>query len=384
MVETSPEQRRECRPSEEGSRLELSVLSSRPEFEALSSWWQRCTRETDSPFQHLEWILQYIELFPGDHRVFLVEQFGEPIAAFPLRIEGRKVDLIGSDICDFQDVICLPRTPLSGAVSGLIQWAHSNGLFIDFRKLSNRGWLYGELSKPEWSQRFGIDDRIHGPCPFFDQMSGKTLQEITGVFSKSTRKKVRRRLRILKEKFEPELKAMKEFDERFMAEAAVIHRERHHSDSLFSEEGFLPFLASVMDREPGLIHCFLLEAPEHGIMGFEIGLIKNGHYYSWMGGYDPRWSEYGIGTCLMALVMEHLGVRQVRVYDFLCGGESYKFHYNTGEYQVRSMSIRTRTPWNLAMLEVKRAFRRSKPQLKRVLESAGLYQTDYRIEGLGE
>lgn len=351
------------------------------EMDAILPWWEDCYTRCGNPFLNPHWIRSKVQHWLNERARFALyyNESGELDCLFPLRFTNREIDLIGSGICDFQDLVAPPETDIRPAVDALVAWAIGNNFFIRFRKLSTGGRLYPVFAEARWDEAYCIERPLHGPCPYFRPLADN-ITGITQHFSKSTRKKVRRRLRILTEDSDPVLKSATVYDARTIEKIAEIHLARHGDDSLFTFPGFRGFLKSVMQKAPGLIRCYTLESEKHGFMGFEIGVVKDDTYYSWMGGYDAALADYSIGTCLMALIMEHLGSEDFTTYDFLCGGEIYKFHFSSDEYKVHSVTIRPRRLDHLARMKLQLAKRKVAPAVKHCLNRVGLYQTNYRID----
>jgi CelD/BcsL family acetyltransferase involved in cellulose biosynthesis len=55
------------------------------------------------------------------------------------------------------------------------------------------------------------------------------------------------------------------------------------------------------------------------------GFLYNGVFYFYQAGFDPRFSEYGVGLVLMGLAIQRAIEEGAREYDLLHGAERYKF-----------------------------------------------------------
>lgn len=358
------------------------IIQSKEKLRLLRFWWDQQARETAIPFSQSAWIEQYINHLIEPDQEWLLAAYETVFgieALFPLLVSGRELSFIGSEICDFQDVLSPSAGRLNRAVSELFHWASENGFYLRFHKLHSEGRIYRAITDNEFPG-FCVDDRDRGPCPYLDLLHEGDLQKITGNFSKSTRKQVRRRLRILREECDVQLNCTVDFDPDLMRQIAEIHQQRHGSDSLFVRPGVSDFLQNVMEQQPGLLLCYTLESEQHGLMGFEIGLRNFDTYFSWLGGYREEHHNYRVGTCLMALIMEDQGQRGARIYDFLNGAELYKFHFNNGEYRIRQVTVKKDSVISRFTLAIEKQSRKWGREARALLVKLGLHRSGYRID----
>ncbi len=71
------------------------------------------------------------------------------------------------------------------------------------------------------------------------------------------------------------------------------------------------------------------------VVAVHAGVQFEGRFYWWIPAYDPELSRYSPGKILLHDVMERSQAAGDRVFDFLIGGEAYKFQYATDVRIVR-------------------------------------------------
>ncbi len=70
------------------------------------------------------------------------------------------------------------------------------------------------------------------------------------------------------------------------------------------------------------------------LLGVHVGMIHEGRFYSWLPSYDPAFEKYSPGTLLFDYMLEQSFQRGHQVFDFLIGGEAYKWNYATHAHVV--------------------------------------------------
>jgi Acetyltransferase (GNAT) domain len=73
------------------------------------------------------------------------------------------------------------------------------------------------------------------------------------------------------------------------------------------------------------------------VLAVHLGLFWEDRFYWWIPAYEPQYAEYSPGRLLMESVMEVSYQQGHKEFDFLIGGESYKWHYATHVRLVAEM-----------------------------------------------
>ena len=64
-------------------------------------------------------------------------------------------------------------------------------------------------------------------------------------------------------------------------------------------------------------------------MAAHIGVLLDGHFYSWVMGYDQEYHPFAPGRLMTESLMQASQERGDAVYDFMMGGEQFKWWYAT-------------------------------------------------------
>jgi len=129
-------------------------------------------------------------------------------------------------------------------------------------------------------------------------------------------------------------------------EAMTIYFELHqkrwkskHMQGVFNTQEVRDFykdVAKLFANNGWLGLCFLTvnDEPIAGLYCFEYSQ----KIYGALSGFDPEYSQYSVGNLLLAKVIENCIERRIKEFDFMKGGELYKFGYST-KYR-RNLEIR--------------------------------------------
>jgi CelD/BcsL family acetyltransferase involved in cellulose biosynthesis len=75
----------------------------------------------------------------------------------------------------------------------------------------------------------------------------------------------------------------------------------------------------------GLFQLRLSGLPAAARYGFKY----KSKYYAYLSGFDPRFSEFGVGNLLISFVVAECINKNISEFDFMRGAEEYKKHWNT-------------------------------------------------------
>lgn len=98
-------------------------------------------------------------------------------------------------------------------------------------------------------------------------------------------------------------------------------------------------------EQSGLLLVSSLRAGDQ-LLAVHLGMAAAGRAYWWVPSYDADYSKYAPGKILLELLIEGCLQQNYQEFDFLIGGEDYKWDYAThirliGELGVRPLSLRT-------------------------------------------
>lgn len=120
-----------------------------------------------------------------------------------------------------------------------------------------------------------------------------------------------------------------------MEELFRLHRLRwkqRHLPGAFYSEAIRGFHRSVA---PALLETRTLDLYRLDLDGRTAAVLycfaQNGRGYYYLGGFDPEYSRYSVGTVLTAYAIQQSIARGHSVFDFLRGDEPYKYRWNVKE-----------------------------------------------------
>ena len=373
-------------PSQD-SRITVEVISNARDLASVESFWRASTVKEDNPFAMFDWNRAWVRHLAAKHCdqicFVVVRRGGKLRSLFPLIRKGGKLEFAASEICDFHDIIAEDDDAVPEGVDALLDWLHREKLDLSPIVLSNRGRLEQELMRRSWrGSRFLVDRKLFGPGPWLE-IQGTTLQEITGQFSKNTRKKIRRWHRILQEGPGVTQRVADQVDREFLERAGRMHQQlqrEKEGGSVFDDPALTQFLLEVaLSDEVGMMGT-MMESSDGDWMTFDIGFVRQDRFHSWLCAYNTDYADYRPGQVSMGLLLEQLAQRGIRIFDLLCGGDLYKFHYADKEYRVHLVRVLRKTPRNRVSVGIRKIDNRLRPVAKRVLHRLGLFRTQYRID----
>lgn len=102
--------------------------------------------------------------------------------------------------------------------------------------------------------------------------------------------------------------------------------QRNELDNPFANPKNLQFLRELAARK--IITVSSLSAG-NTLLAVHIFMLKHDRFYSWITTYDPAYSRYAPGRLLLHRLLEESFRQKHQEFDFLLGGEDYKWNYAT-------------------------------------------------------
>lgn len=136
-------------------------------------------------------------------------------------------------------------------------------------------------------------------------------------------------------------------DERFalyVRECAAMKRtwlrETGRASSGFSFEGFEDFLAKLKGQPSDLNGaCISVLRAGDKAVAIEVGFLRSGHYYAYIGGFDWSLRNLSPGKVQMEMTVCWLIDNGVKTYDLLSGDGDYKKSWASGAMAVSGYSL---------------------------------------------
>jgi len=316
------------------------------DISGLEAFWKHALLPTASPFQTFAWNEAWYRRYREFYDEPLVVVAGAGRVLFPLYREGKVLRLAGDTVCDFQDAIGSCQRDVDYAFREIVGWARSRGYEFHFARLSTEGFLYRAIQSWEdngWSRPV---EKVVGPCPWL-RLSG-SAEESMGHLPRKFRAELRRQSRRIDADFpgcDFELWSAPQITAERLDEMVSFHKEQ------FRREGVNPledsrFIALLSDcsrqQETGFSLSRL--GSEDSPLAMDLGFVRGGRFYGFLTIFDQQARRYSPGSCLLVRRIDRLiADHGVRIFDFLCGGEPYKYRFATGEYSVRAVSLFPKT-----------------------------------------
>jgi CelD/BcsL family acetyltransferase involved in cellulose biosynthesis len=75
-----------------------------------------------------------------------------------------------------------------------------------------------------------------------------------------------------------------------------------------------------------------------------LNYAHNGKYFFFIGGFDPNFSRWSVGTCLFSKIFQHAIDEGATEFDFLKGEEEYKYRFGAQNREYKTLCLFKNTP----------------------------------------
>jgi CelD/BcsL family acetyltransferase involved in cellulose biosynthesis len=247
----------------------------------------------------------------------------------------------GEELCDFQDFV-IRRGKERSVLSAL--WAELERLVdpahgVDLHSVSADSPTLAEVDKilyDDWDLELVLED----VAPWV-ALSCR-WEEFLGGLTGKDRHELRRKLRKAQAAWQPVFRVL--HDERGWEEGIAaflrLHRISQPQKALFmtAERGaFFREVGRAFLREGG-IRLALLEISGEPVAA-TISFVYGDTWGLYNSGYDPQYSAYSPGIVLVSLTIQRAMEEGLRVYDFLRGGEGYKYRFGARDRDLFHLRI---------------------------------------------
>ncbi len=298
-------------------------------FDSIYPYWKRLQAESpvSTIFSSLEWSKAWWQQFGSGADLWLgvVKCQGKALGIAPLLVRRGEALLIGSsNVCDYLDFIVEPGSeePFYCALLDnlvrrrvyqldLAPLRPDSTVITSLASLAQRHGWYVSCSKEDVSVELDLPTTWEG---YLQLLNGKQRHEL------------RRKLRRLNEEGELNYRASLNADRHDVDIFLSLFRNSRQdkADFLTREiESFFRTAADIM-AEQGLLRLNILELsglPVAATMCFDYKDIV----YLYNSGYDPNYGWLSVGIISKALCIKDSIERGRKRFDFLKGGEAYKY-----------------------------------------------------------
>ncbi|HVN94912.1 MAG TPA: GNAT family N-acetyltransferase [Syntrophorhabdaceae bacterium] len=376
----------------------LRIVSDPHEMKAMRESWNELLKNSssDTPFLTWEWMYTWWECF-GDGKtpcIVVAEDQGALVGIAPLYITRgrffglrslRHLEFIGSAgvITEYQDFI-IRRGREREIVSYFLEFLFDNVRKWDVINLTSvrkesvnleEVRVYCDAAHvPFWEYQSNVSPYI--------ELNG-SLDDFMKTLSQTSRYKFRNHLKKLEKG--RTVKMCETMDKKSVendfATIIELHQKRWEQKGgpgSFARyrEGYLRFHNTIIQRffDNGWLYLLRLlvdGTPAAGHYSF----FYNGVVYNHSIGFDPRWSNFRVGSVLQLLALEDCTQKGAKEFDFLRGTEEYKYIWTKKEHlSVDTVIWRSRAKARWATLE-----RKTRKTLKSLFPKAMVEKIYHRL-----
>lgn len=314
-------------------------------FDSLNSYWISSGRRLkwSSVFVLPPWLEVWWREFQSGAELYLgaVREQSDIIGIAPLQVRGSEASFIGNvDVCDYLDFVVAPGRE-SDFFNTLIDDLKQKGInHLDLRSLRPDSTVVTSLAGV--AQGRGCDVVCHTEAVSVELDLPATWDEYLGLLTGKQRHELRRKLRRLEEmgnvnyRVIEDRAAVREVMDTFLKLFAESRREKA---TFMTEqiESFFRAMAEVM-VEAKLLKLGILELEATPVAMF-LCFDYNGGIYLYNSGYDTQYRYLSVGLLSKALCIKDSIEKGREKFDFLKGGEEYKYHLGGREIPLYSCQV---------------------------------------------
>lgn len=327
----------------------MGYIFAEESFASLSSYWTDSKHNLiwNSVFVLPVWLKAWCQEFGSGAELYLrtVRQGEQIIGVAPLLIKDSTVTFIGSvDVCDYLDFVTLPGRE-NDFFKGLLDDLGQKGInSLDLRALRTDSIALTYLTGVAKSRNYEVSCQQEDVSLEMDLPA--SWEGYLALLDSKQRHEVKRKLRRLSEAgkidyrwIQPGQLQVKDLMDNFMR-LFLLSREEKACFMTARMESFFRSVAEAM-AEVGLLRFGILELdsiPAAMIMCFDYSNTM----YLYNSGYDPEYSSLSVGLLSKVLGVKE-SIRQGRgKWDFLKGGEAYKYQLGGKEVPIYNCKIEIR------------------------------------------
>jgi len=314
-------------------------------FTSLTTYWTEARHNLrwGSIFVLPSWLRVWWQTFGFGAELYLraVRQREKIIGIAPLLIRGETASIVGgAGVCDYLDFVATPGME-GDFFDALLDDLGQKGISqLDLKPLRPDSTVLTHLLTIAQNRKYEVLCHEEGVSVELDLPS--TWDEYLATLAKKQRHEVKRKLRRLWEAgnvdyrcIEVSLEVGGSMDT--FLRLFSLSQEEKASFMTTQMESFFRSLAEAM-AEIGLLRFGILEVnelPVAMIMGFDY----NDSMYLYNSAYDPNYSYLSVGLLSKVLCIKESIKRGREKWDFLKGGEPYKYHLGGREIPLYSCQI---------------------------------------------
>ena len=314
-------------------------------FDSVISSWDKLRHclKWGSVFVLPAWLKVWWEAFGGEAELYLrtLQQGKKAIGFAPLQVTKETASFIGSaDVCDYLDFVITPGRE-KDFFKVLLDDLREKGINkLDLRPLRYDSTALTQLVSIAQNQ--GYEVLCHPEDVSLELDLPPTWNEYLAILKNKQRHEVRRKLRRLWEAGSAEHRCVEigrevvDYLDIFL-QLFSLSRDEKASFMNPKMESFFRSLAKAM-AEIGLLRMGILQldkVPAAMTMGFDY----NGSHYLYNSAYDPQFNHLSVGLLCKILCLKESIEKGRKKWNFLKGGEPYKYQLGGQEVPLYSCQI---------------------------------------------
>lgn len=291
--------------------------------------WARDPHAT--PFQSPAWLIAWRRAFaPGKLHVIALRRADRLAALAPFYVEdGARPRLlpVGISLSDNLDILAEDDESADAVLAALLQDAPCPRAEIENLNASARA---RRITTPPG---FTLREEPNEVCPVLPL--GPAWDAHVPA---RKRRQWRRAVRAAQAHGDMRITRVQKSAADFLAHLLRLHRarwEERDEAGLLADEAVHRFhkLAAPALLDAGLARFYLLEFAGR-VTGAYYGLAAKGRAYAYIGGFDPAFAHESPGAILIAHAMQEAQAEGASYFDFLRGGEAYKYAWGAQDTPV--------------------------------------------------
>jgi len=319
--------------TEQGFEMQIEVISTVEGVEQLKEPWDELySRSNTTVFMHHSWICKSYKYIPP-LEIVLIAVYGNkkkllgvfPFAIEDFRIKGIKCKVLtggGSGLSDYCSFLIDPDSNIRLMIGRVIEH-----LLI----MQNERWdyfKYDRLSDKDPTAdlfRHLLKKHLYG-----GDFSSEVTPRVDFHYAYEEAKKVgnvKRRFKKVSPHSSLTHQTGAEIDSSSLAEFCVLHQQSY-PDAAFNrpttQKFFLELIADSSFRE-NVVYTTIRDNED--IMAAHFGFADAERFYYYVPTYNKKFSDNGPGQYLLWNLICDAKSRNIKIFDFLRGGESYKYNW---------------------------------------------------------
>ena len=314
-------------------------------FTSLNSYWTnlRYSLQWNSVFILPAWLNVWWQSFGSGAELYLraVRKEDEVIGIAPMMIKDGVASLVGSvDVCDYLDFIIAPGMEVDFFNTLLDDLRRQGITHLDLRALRPESTVVRNLTVVAKGQQYDIISHEDGLSVELGLPS--TWDEYLAILSRKQRHELRRKLRRLWEVENINYRCVglsqnvEGSIDTFLELFSMSHEEKADFMTARMESFFRSMIKAM--TEIGLLRFGIIELdslPVAMIMGFDY----QDSIYLYNSAYNPKYNSLSVGLLCKVLCLKESIEKGRKKWDFLKGGEPYKYQLGGNEVPLYRYQI---------------------------------------------